>query len=536
MLSQHKKLNSQEVSKAITPIKISPLSFWIKGYKLADHLLEGFKNGFRLGFVGDRCSYTTKNLKSCYELPEVVSAKLEKEIALKRIAGPFSIPPFQPFRVSPIGVVPKKEPNSYRLIHHLSYPLGNSVNDFIGPNLATVQYSTFDQAVTMVRNLGQGCLMAKTDIDSAYRIIPIHPIDYSLLGFKFNDSYFYDRSLPMGASSSCAIFDRFSSGLKWIAQCKLSIPHILHILDDFLIMGPKDSNKCETDLRVFLDLCRAIRVPIKHEKTVTATTVITFMGLELDSNKMEARLPKDKLVKLYNLLVSYKSRRKIKLRDLQSLLGLLNFCCKVVLPGRAFLRRLIDLTKGVCKPHHRITISKEGRRDLEAWYYFIEHFNGKHILLDQKWLTNQALHLFTDASGSIGYGAILNTQWFYGTWPVTLADSHITYKEFFPITLALELWGSQLANKCIVLHSDNNAVVHIINKQSCKDSQIMYLVRSMVLACMKHNILVRSEHVPGKQNTLADMLSRLQIEEFLRNAPYADRVATRIPEALLKHH
>ncbi|XP_045174585.2 uncharacterized protein LOC123535891 [Mercenaria mercenaria] len=289
----------------------------------------------------------------------------------------------------------------------------------------------------MVRDLGQGCLKAKPDIDSAYRNIPIHPTDYPLLGFKFIDLYFYDRSLPMGASSCCAIFDRFSSGLNEIAQCKLSIPHILHILDDFLIMGPKDSNKCETDLRVFLDLCRAIGVPIKHEKTVTATTVITFMSLELDSNKMEARLPKDKLVKLHHLLVFYKSRRKIKLRDLQSLLGLLNFCCKVVLPGRAFLKRLIDLTKGVCKPHHRITISKKGRRDLEALYYFIAHFNGKHILLDQKWLTNQALNLFTDASSSIGYGSILNTQWFYGTYPVTLADSHIISFEFISLLAVL---------------------------------------------------------------------------------------------------
>lgn len=260
------------------------------------------------------------------------------------------------------------------------------------------------------------------------------------------------------------------------------------------------------------------------------------MGLEIDSIKMEARLPRDKLAKLHELLNFYKTRRKIKLRDLQSLLGLLNFCCKVVLPGRAFLRRLFDLTKGVLKPHHRITLSKEARRDLTAWHLFIDHFNGKHILLDQKWLTNDAVHLFTDASGSIGFGAILDTHWFYGPWPAQYTTANITYKEFFPITLALEIWGSKLANKCIVLHSDNAAVVHIINKQSCKEAQIMFLVRRLVLACMKHNILVRSEHLSGKRNTLADMLSRLQIEDFRRNAPFADKVATHVPSALLEHH
>ena len=79
--------------------------------------------------------------------------------------------------------------------------------------------------------------MAKTDIDSAFRIIPIHPNDHYLLGFRFNGEFYHDRCLPMGCSSSCAIFDRFSSSLKWIAKAKLGIPHILHILDDFLFLG-----------------------------------------------------------------------------------------------------------------------------------------------------------------------------------------------------------------------------------------------------------------------------------------------------------
>ena len=93
-------------------------------------------------------------------------------------------------------------------------------------------------------------------------------------------------------------------------------------------------------------------IPIKHEKTVTATNIITFMGLQLNKTQMVTMLPDDKLLKLRSLLTTFKSNRKIKLRDLQSL-GLLNFCCQVVLPGRAFLRELTDLTKGILKPHHK---------------------------------------------------------------------------------------------------------------------------------------------------------------------------------------
>lgn len=78
---------------------------------------------------------------------------------------------------------------------------------------------------------------------------------------------------------------------------------------------------------------------------------------------MKARLPDKKLEKLRELLYKYSRRRKIKLRDLQSVLGLLNFCCNVVLPGRTFLRRLTDLTCKVTKLHHYITLTKESRRD-----------------------------------------------------------------------------------------------------------------------------------------------------------------------------
>lgn len=226
--------------------------------------------------------------------------------------------------------------------------------------------------------------MAKTDIDSAFRIIPVHPHDYELLGFKWRGQFFYDKCLTMGCSSSCNIFDRFSSGLKWIAQTKLGISWLIHILDDFFILGPANSDACLRDLNKFLQLCDNLGVPIKAEKTELPSTILTFMGLELDSNLMEARLPQDKLVKVRGLLEQYRKCRKIELRELQSLIGFLNFCCQVVRPGRCFLRRLIDLTKHIVCPKHKITLNKEGRRDLQAWSVFVDHFNGRSLLLDNR--------------------------------------------------------------------------------------------------------------------------------------------------------
>ncbi len=140
--------------------------------------------------------------------------------------------------------------------------------------------------------------------------------------------------------------------------------------------------------------------------------------------------------------------------------------------------------------------------------YLQEHFNGKKFLVDNRWVADTALHLHTDASGAIGYGAVFGTNWFHGLWPDVFAPFHITFKELFPITIALEIWGNALQNRCLIIHTDNIAVVQIVNKQTSKEPNVMHLVRRLVLACMKFNILIKSVHVPGKLNVLPDLLSR----------------------------
>ena len=121
-----------------------------------------------------------------------------------------------------------------------------------------------------------------------------------------------------------------------------------------------------------------------------------------------------------------------------------------------------------------------------------------------------------------------------GEWPDYLADFSITFKEIFPVVLALEIWGCDLSNKCITLHIDNAAAVYILNKQSSKDKDIMCLVRRFVLACMKFNILTKCVHVSGHSNTLPDLISRFQADAFLQASPEMDRVPTQVPPDLLR--
>ena len=277
-------------NKLPTPVIINRLLPLLHGYDAHVVLMlsNGFSQGFPLYFNGVPLSFCSQNFLSALQHPNVVSAKLIQEVKAGSIAGPFDTPPFKNFCVSPLGVVPKKTPSEFRLIHHLSFPKGTEHS--------TVSYCRVDDAIALIKSLVRGCFLAKTDIKSAFRIIPIRPQDYPLLGMTWQGKYYYDRAMPMGCAFSCRTFEMFSSALEWVAKKHLHIEHLVHILDDYL-MAASSYHQCCVALRNFISLCNYLGVPIAPEKTVGPQTVLIFVGIELDTNTMEARLPNDKITK-----------------------------------------------------------------------------------------------------------------------------------------------------------------------------------------------------------------------------------------------
>lgn len=443
----------------------------------------------------------------------VVRKKLDKELGLHRISGPYTSKPFENFICSPLGLVPKKSQGEFRIIHDLSFPEGNSVNEHIPRDKAVVQYESIENVIQLIKKFGVGALMAKLDIENGYRNIPIHPLDYHFLGFVWNNQYYFDKCLPMGASSACQLFEKLSTSLQWIMLNKYKASGMSHLIDDFFFIGPPSSQKCLSDVKNFENLCQRLGVPLKQSKTILPTTCLTIYGIEIDSVHMISRLPEDKLVNLRQLLAKTVHRRKVHLKELQSLIGSLNFACQVVTPGRAFLRRLIDLTCHVSDAFEEIDFTSEERADIKAWQLFIDNFNGKSIFHQDEWQSSHKLHMYTDASGSMGYAAVYGSKWFVEFWLDIHANYHISIKELFPIVLLMEIWGTHLSNQKILFFSDNLAVVQVVNKQSCKDKTLMKLVRRLVVAAMKNNILFKAKHIPGKQNVLADYLSRFKFQE-----------------------
>ena len=521
-----------------SPVKLVPMLPWLNKYPdraAADILATGFKEGFRLGYLGVRAQRDSPNLRSVKLDPGAIRRKLDGEIELGRIVGPFHSRPLDRLMVSPIGLIPKSEPGKFRLIQHLSYPHGNSINDGIDRAYCEVQYASFDVAVGLVASIGADALLAKADIKSAFRLLPIHPLDFELLGIKVGAEYFVDKALPMGASCSPALFERFSSFLEWVTKQVANSQFCTHYADDFLLLGYKGAGlgSCARLVQSLNTTCQKFGVPLATEKSVGPSPSLTYLGLVIDAANQQIAVPPEKITKISTQIEKVRGLAKVSLRELQSLIGSLSFICKAVGPGRAFLRRLINLTCGITVPWHKIRITQGAKADLGMWLVFLRDYNGVSLIPDQMWVDERDLEFFTDASGSIGFGGFFAGRWFQGHWPANFGNSHsITFLEFFPVVVAVVLWAPLLSGKRIILRSDNEAVVAILNKQTSKCIHVMKLVRFMVLQCLKYNLLFSAKHIPGKLNNIADALSRFQESRFREAAPHAEVFATPVPDFL----
>lgn len=524
--------------KYASPVIVAKILPWLERYPLKDSastLREGFSKGFKLGYSGVRSSRDSTNLKSVQLDPAAVLVKLDKEISLGRIAGPFKYRPLKNLMVSPIGLVPKSEPGSFRLIQHLSFPHGSSVNDGIDPDMCSVKYAEFDVAVGLVAGIGRGAFMAKADIKSAFRLLPVHPSDFEILGIKVENQYYVDKALPMGASCSPALFEKFSTFIEWVTKKVSGSDSITHFADDYLFVGAEGESRrsCSSIVKCFEQVCQEFGVPLASEKSVGPSTSLVYLGLQIDSVQQTVSVPSGKVASISSKVDKALQANKLTLRELQSLIGSLSFVCKAVAPGRAFLRRLIDLTCGISEHWHKIRLTVGAKADLRLWSVFLKDFNGVSIIPEQRWLAEEDAEFFTDASGSIGFGGYFKGRWFQGKWPDNLGSIRsIAWLEVFPIVVALVLWGHLLKGKRVILRSDNQAAVSIINKQTSKCPIIMKLVRFMVLQCLKSNILFVSKFIPGESNNIADAISRYQVRQFREAAPHAAARPTPVPEFL----
>ena len=196
---------------------------------------------------------------------------------------------------------------------------------------------------------------------------------------------------------------------------------------------------------------------------------------------------------------------------------------------------MIDLLSCFRSRNHPIRLNREFHLDLEWWKKFLNSWHGVSFWLFPGLTPCPDVEVFSDASGSVGFGAFCGREWFNGRWLACQNDLSIAYKELFPVVIAADLFGHRWCKKHVLFRSDNEAVVAILNSRTSKVPAIMHLLRHLLFSAASFQFSFSSAHIPGIENSIADALSRFHWQEFRQLAPDAMVYPTRTPECLLQH-
>ena len=519
------------------------------GYDAKDttYLVKGFTHGFDLEYEGPRDRKDTarnlpfregvRNLQDLWD-------KVMKEVHLKRFAGPCADIPFQNYVQSPIGLVPKAG-NKTRLIFHLSYDFKwyKSVNFYIPHDRCTVKYRDLDHAVNHCLKLLQlvpdaTIWLGIVDLELAFRLVPMNRQSWSLLVMKARNPesglmfYFIGKCMPFGSSISCAIFQKFSNALHHIVTYKMLTTSltvstfIMNYLDDFLFIAISEQG-CYRIMVIFHETCKEIGVPVSESKMKWPDTEVVFLAILINGVSKTLSIPEEKRLKAVDWIRLCCENRKVTVKQLQSLAGLLNFLQWAIYPGRAFTRRVYAKISGktaTLKLHHHMRVDAELKNDCETWLRFLQSndmTNYCRLFIDlNKMITATDIQLFSDSSANakLGFrGVYNNIEFFFGQWQsgyIKRLQPSIEYLELYAVCIGLTIWIHKFPNSRILLHCVNMSVVSMINKTSSGCRKCMSLIRYLVLLGLKFNTRIFARHILGVRNELSDSLSRLQFGRF----------------------
>ena len=281
-----------------------------------------------------------------------------------------------------------------------------------------------------------------------------------------------------------------------------------HYLDDFITVGRGGTGECELNISIFNHVCRRLGIPLAADKCEGPATCLTFLGIEIDSQEMEFRLPAEKLQRLRQEIGCWAGKKSCARRELQSLTGHLQHTATVVRPGRTFIRRLYDLVAVTKAAHHHVRLNSDAGSDLAWWATFLESWNDISLVSASQQQVPRHV-VVSDASGSWGCGAYYAQEWFQLEWASsTLAGASIAVQELIPLVVAVALWGSDWRGDVVSCKTDNAAVVAVIATRTSRDKHIMQLLRCLFFLEAKDDCHLVASHIPGVHNELAAHLSR----------------------------
>ena len=456
----------------------------------------------------------TVNHASAMNYPTFIDEYLRKELAHGAIMGPFEEIPFSMNRigVSPLSTRPKRNTNDRRAILDLSFPEHHAVNDFtpkdsyLGMNIE-LKYPSVDDLAMRIYELGANCYMFKRDIGRCFRWVPWDPFDYSWFGYIWKGMYYFDKVLSMGHKISPYITQRVTSMIKYI-HCKVGY-FLLNYVDDFL--GAEERQAAYSAFHRLGEILEKVGVKENLEKAVGPTTVIEFLGVTFNAVTCTMEVSPERLIEIDALIRKWQSMRFMNRKQLESLVGKLQFVSACVRPGRVLINRMLNEMRGLQRGK-KYVIPSELRKDLTWWEIYLKRYNGVSIAWMHQLVTPD--EVFTVDASPLGIGCYLPDKAYVRVnVPTCWQRVNIAYLELWSVILGLRAWGDVLSGiRCVIL-CDNMCVVNILTYGRSKDLFLQAGMREVAFLQAVHRCELKVKYIKSHDNTISDMISRCRNSE-----------------------
>ena len=496
----------------ISAMRLSTSSSSLSSSEL-DELEQHIRHGISLPLTTEPSPIHFANTTTVSDHHELVAERIAEYISIGAIqALPSDSPP--PLLVQPLHVI-IKEGKKPRLVIDLSRNLNQLLPQ------TSFHYASVQDAVHLST---PHCFYSKLDISNCFLSFPLHPSTYKYFVFQFDHKYYQFVRLPFGLSTAPRVCTLLLSVIQFtLEQLQLRWFVIWMISYSFLILASASAQHLATAI----DVCQQFGLVVNAKKTEGPSQQMQFLGIQLDSVACTLSISSQRTQEMMVLLLHHfniPSSTPVRVKQIMSFVGKLNFVSQVLPSSRPFMRRLLDVIQGKRK-QQRCRLPTEFKLDCAIWLQRIQQWNG---LISWSIYTQQPFVIVSDAS-TTGFGfylqsfpsnipfehiptALLPRSGVSGTWHSSmshlLTNRSIAYLELFSVVYALTMLASVLHHQSVLILTDNASNVPIINKLRTGSPGIIGLLRSLAELSATHVFACTARHISGESNVLADFLSR----------------------------
>lgn len=356
----------------------------------------------------------------------------------------------------------------------------------------------------IVRTILEAMWGTSVDITDAYLHVPIAWEFHVYFAFVLGDETFVFQVLPFGLSSAPWTFSRVIKPIK--KYLRSSGVRVSSFLDDFLILGLTPP-LTDAHTKSTTDLLEKLGFAISWEKSsIVPQQKLEYLGVILDLQNLTLSLPQEKIDKILSYVKQGQQRSQMSRRDLEKLVGFLNFTASYLPLGRLYLIPVMQWMNSHSSPGSRdlqIPLDNDLRDALTPWSDMTALSTPVPMHLP-----SPTLEIMTDASGH-GWSGWLLPDEACGLWSLEDQPHSMNWKELKAVHLTILHFLDHLRGQSVKVLTDNSTVVACLRRQGSVGSPLLWELTRSILVCAEENgITLQPCHLKGVLNVLADMGSR----------------------------